>query len=398
MFDLTRPFSLFNLFNLFTLFYVYRALQLAVRLVRERPLLSKEPLSRYQQGLAEQASFFIGVPPGVFIHELCHALSIWLFGGQVVEFGYRVFWGYVVPNGRFSAAQDWFISLAGTLGNLLFGTILWLALRHNKSSSVRFFALRAFRFQVHFGLIYYPLFTLFLPVGDWLTIYNFSATPVLSGLTAVFHATLLLLFLYADRIGWFETPSFETVEAQMQFSQLASSLNTQNENGRLAYINYLRSGHAPKRARRALQQFLQDNPHSAVGHLQQALLHSEGQRELPKKAFESAQQALNLGLTQPRQQALAHEIVARFYLDQGKGQPAREQLTMALLALGKTSESEPQQARLLHLRSQAYRRETRLDEALRDLDDAILLAQQANDQKTAVFYQKEKEIMAHTFS
>ncbi|MCA9968075.1 MAG: hypothetical protein KC423_27705, partial [Anaerolineales bacterium] len=71
MFDLTRPFSLFNLFNLFTLFYVYRALQLAVRLVRERPLLSKEPLSRYQQGLAEQASFFIGVPPGVFIHELC---------------------------------------------------------------------------------------------------------------------------------------------------------------------------------------------------------------------------------------------------------------------------------------------------------------------------------------
>lgn len=399
MFDLSRLASLFtlpNLFTLFSVFYAYRAVQLSARIVRDWHSLHTEPLSRYKQSLAEQASFFIAVPPGVFIHELCHALAIWLFGGQVTRFGYWFFWGYVVPQGNFSLAQDWFISVAGTLGSLLFGFSLWLILRHHSSSTFRFFALRAFRFQLHFSLIYYPLFTLFLPFGDWITIYNFQATPILSGITAVFHATLLLLFLYADRHGLFEMPSFATVEAQTQFEQLAN-MHAQDENGRLAHITYLRTGHAPQRTRRALQQFLHNNPHSAAGHLQQALLDSEHQREIPKKAFTNAQQAINLGLTQPRHQALAHEIIARFYLDQGKGQPAREQLTAALLIVSNVDGADPQRAQLLHLRSQAYRRETRLDEALRDLDDAIVLAKRANDEQTAVFYQKEKEMMAHTF-
>lgn len=397
MFDLSRLASLFTLPNLFTLFsllYIYQALQLGARIVKEWPLFRAEPLSPDKQNVAEQASFFIAVPPGVFIHELCHALAIWLFGGQVVKFGYWFFWGYVIPLGNFTLAQDWFISLAGTLGSLLFGLLLWLSLRHHPSTTLRYFALRAFRFQVHFSLIYYPLFTLFLPFGDWITIYNFAATPILSSLTAVSHLILLLLFLYADRNGWFEMPSFKTVAAQAHFRQLAATLPTQDDNGRLTHINYLRSGHAPKRASRTLQQFLHHNPNSADGHLQQALLHSPKTDHVSPKAFASAQKALHLGLTSPTAQALAYELMGRFYLDQGQGQLAREQFTAALTALGSTA---PQQAHLLHLRSQAYRRETRLDEAVRDLDAAISLAQQANDSQTAVFYQHEKEIMAQAF-
>ena len=101
-------------------------------------------------------------------------------GGQVAEFHYRAFWGYVVPIGSFTAAQSWFIAIAGTLASLAFGLFVWWVFRRASSSTLRYFGLRAFRFQVYFSLIYYPLFTLLGFDGDWRTIYDFSATPLLS--------------------------------------------------------------------------------------------------------------------------------------------------------------------------------------------------------------------------
>src|SRR5690606_35106961 len=90
-------------------------------------------------------------------------------------------------------------------------------LRRNSSRTVQFFGLRAFRFQIYFSLIYYPIFTLFLPIGDWRTIYNFSATPVLSGITAAIHALLLFLFWRADRAGAFEMIAFDSMAEQARY-------------------------------------------------------------------------------------------------------------------------------------------------------------------------------------
>ena len=82
-----------GLFNVLALLYIGRALQLVVQIIRNWAELRQEPLTRAKQQQAEQAAFFVGVPPAVLVHELAHAVAIWLFGGQVVEFGYRVFWG-----------------------------------------------------------------------------------------------------------------------------------------------------------------------------------------------------------------------------------------------------------------------------------------------------------------
>lgn len=111
--------------------------------------MRQEPLTGEKQRLAEQAAFFLGVPPAVFVHELAHAVAVLAFGGQVAEFGYRVFWGYVVPQG-FTALENWIIALVGTLGSLGFGALLWLVLRRHESRTLQYFGLRAFRFQIYF--------------------------------------------------------------------------------------------------------------------------------------------------------------------------------------------------------------------------------------------------------
>ncbi len=115
-----------GLFNLLALLYIGRAVQLAVQVARNWNVVRQEPLTGEKQRLAEQAAFFLGVPPAVFVHELAHAVAVLAFGGQVAEFGYRVFWGYVVPQGSFTALQNWIIALVGTLGSLGFGALLWL--------------------------------------------------------------------------------------------------------------------------------------------------------------------------------------------------------------------------------------------------------------------------------
>lgn len=380
-----------NLFDIFTLLYLFRSAQLLNTIRREWADLRAPLLTARKQWVADQASFFVAVPIGVLIHELGHAVAIWLFGGQVVEFGYRAFWGFVRPAGTFTAAQDWFISLAGTLGNLLFGLLLWLALRRSRVGAFRYFALRAFRFQVYFALIYYPLFTIVLPIGDWATIYNFGATPIASGATAVFHAVLLGLFWWGDRVGWFEMPSFANLAEQDAFARLQTAVveNPQEIHLQLQLIDQLRRGRASHKARTQLNQFLAQNPHSGEGFLQRAALRSQ-QRFGSKDAVQDAETAVQLGLPHPAQAAYAHQLIANFYLDRGDGETAVRHYSQALAAL----KTEPQQrAALLNGRSQAYRRLRQYDLAFQDIREAMTLAKQAGDQQSWTRYREELEVL-----
>src|SRR5688572_25246786 len=63
------------------------------------------------------------IPIGVLLHELGHALATWQVGGQVREFQWRVFWGYIVPEGSFSPTEDWWISLSGNLVSVALGLL-----------------------------------------------------------------------------------------------------------------------------------------------------------------------------------------------------------------------------------------------------------------------------------
>ncbi len=403
--------ALGSLFDIFAILYIFRSIQLGLTIWRTWSTVSKAPLTLHKKQLAEQASFFIAVPISVLIHEFCHALAVWLFGGEVVEFGYRVFWGYVRYVDNFEVGERWFIALAGTLGSLAFGLGIWLLLRHNNASALRYFGLRAFRFQVYFSLIYYPLFTLFVPVGDWRTIYDFQATPILSGATAVFHITFLGLFYYGDRVGWFDAAAHETIAAEEKFQTLAVAAAAQPDNIQLQleYIDGLRRGGAKRKAQHQLEQFMQQQPRSSAAHLQMAALLSDGKHEVPKKAFTKAEEALNLGLPEPAQRAFAHQLMGRYFLDTGKGAQAVTHFSDAItLVLSKaeaavsipnqnpdtlTPQQANQLAQLHYLRNQAYRRQQKFNTAYDDIQQAVRYAQIAGNQQAQVRYQEEIKVL-----
>ncbi|MCW5862492.1 MAG: M50 family metallopeptidase [Anaerolineae bacterium] len=381
------------LFNLLALLYIGRALQLGIQIVRNRTEWRQEPLTRAKQQQAEQAAFYIGVPPAVLVHEFMHAVAIWLFGGQVVEFGYRVFWGYVVPQGSFTPIQNWVIAIAGTLGSLAFGATLWLLARRSASSTVRYFGLRAFRFQIYFSLLYYPIMTLFLPIGDWRTIYAFGRTPWLSLATAAAHAGLLLWFWRADRAGAFEMPAFETANAQARHELTAA---TGDPLAQLRAIEEMRRGGAPKQALQSLDALLAQYPRFAEGYLQRALIFAAKRGGVNREAADTARQALALGLREPSDAALAQSLIAFQALERGDGATAQAAMDAALTpAPGYDPELLPdgQRAELHALRGQAYRRQGRYDDAYREVGLALALALAAGHNDTVARLRQEQEII-----
>jgi len=388
-----------GLFNLLALLYIGRSVQLAIRLVRDRVALRQEPLTRAKQRLAEQAAFFLGVPPAVLVHEAAHALAVLLFGGRVAEFGYRVFWGYVVPDGVFTAAENWIIAVAGTIGSLAFGAFVWAALRRHPSRTYQYFGLRTFRFQIYFSLLYYPIFSLFLPIGDWRVIYDFRATPLLSGATAVVHALALFLFWRVDRAGGFEMIAFESSAEQNRFEMTQGASKAGDPDAELQAIAALWSGGAPQAARHALGRFLAAHPDSAEGQLQLALQESGRQGAVSRNAAEAAGRALDSGLRSPDNVALAHRLIASHYLERGDGRAAEATLNEALSA---TATYDPerlspgQQAELRYLRGQAYRRQARYEAAYSELVVARQIAGAMGNEALAAKYAAEQQlIVAH---
>lgn len=389
--------NILGLFNIFSLIYIFRSLQLSVTIGREWSSVMQEPLTRRKKYFAEQASFFIAVPLGVFLHEFGHALAVWASGGQVAEFGYRVFWGYVVPQGTFTPTQNWFISLAGTLGSLVFGAGIWLLLKGNRHSTLSYFGLRALRFQVYFSTIYYPIFTLLGFEGDWRTIYDFGATPLLSGLLVPLHAGLVLLFWWGDRTGWFERTSHETMAEQDKFASLvqAAALNPHDVQLQLQYVDALRQGGADNRAKTYLKSFLKQNPDSGVAYLELALLDSGHKPQISRRAADYLQKALQLGLPTPGGQAYAHQLLGKYYLDRNRPAEALNEVNTALnlKIVGEEVGVTRHRAALYHLRSQAYRRQNQYQAAYQDIQEAIILAQQIGDDKLIAHYRQEREIV-----
>lgn len=383
------------IFNLLALLYIGRALMLVARIVRDWAAIRQEPLTGAKQHLAEQAAFFVAVPLSVLVHEGAHALFVLLFGGQIIQFGYRVFWGFVSYQAAFTPTQSWIVAIAGTLGSLAFGLAVWLLSRHNPSRTLRYFGLRAFRFQIYFSLLYYPIMTLFLSIGDWRTIYSFGATPLLSGLTLLAHAGLLLWFWRADQAGAFEMPAFESLEAQRYSDQVAASGDPARQQ---ELIQLLQRGGAPKLARRRLDAFLAANPQSAEGHLQRALLLAQGRSANGRAAAEAARQAAALGLSRPPDAALARQLAALYELERGDGRAAQIELDAALTpAPGYDPEhlNPLNRAELHKLRGQAYRRQRRYDDAYREIGLALQLAEGAPPAFVASLREEKELIEVH---
>jgi tetratricopeptide (TPR) repeat protein len=385
-----------SIFTVISILYAFRSLQIGRLVWQNWGEIRGERFSPEQKSLAQKASFFLAVPVAVIFHELSHALAVWLFGGQVVDFGYYLYWGFVQPAGEFSVIQQWFIALAGTLGSLLFGLGLWLVLRRNPSPTIRYFGLRAFRFQIFFSLLYYPIFTLIGFYGDWRMIYDFNQIPVIAGLTAAVHAVLLVLFWWADRIGWFEMATFQTLEQGklIDSRDRDTTIRTLDAEQQLRIIELYRRGGADKKSKRELRNFLVKHPDSAKGQLLQAAIQTENGNRYPRSARDSAESALKLGLDSPSDLALAYSIMGQYSLNARRYDEAIELFNQGLSAT-RQSGTTGATAHLTYLRGVAQRRKGQLTSAYQDVQQAILLAQQAGHSQSVAQYQQELETIEH---
>lgn len=167
-----------GIFDLFSLFYALLGVRALWTLKQNWRAFTDDQLTPFDRRLASELAFFVFVPIGVLFHELGHAVATYQVGGTIDwlngGFHYALFYGYVVPEGRFTPLQDWWIALSGNLISIVFGFLPLILLRFTDKSWIKYTILAFARIQLGWALIGYPLLTLAGFQGDWLTIYGTS--------------------------------------------------------------------------------------------------------------------------------------------------------------------------------------------------------------------------------
>jgi len=185
-------------FDLVSLFYGAIAILTLYRLFRRRREVFDERFSAADRGLVAATAFYLLTPPAVALHELGHAIAIWLLGGKVLDYHFLFYWGLVVHH-SLGAYQDLAIALAGNLVTIGLGAgAAWWVLKHPRNASWNFLWRKFAEIQLSLALIIYPLFCLFGFGGDWQAIYALDTAPVSAPLLGV-HLIVLAKLWQASR-------------------------------------------------------------------------------------------------------------------------------------------------------------------------------------------------------
>ena len=284
--------------------------------------------------------------------------------------------------------MHWFIGLAGTIGSLLVGISVWAYLRNSPSDTLSYFGLRSFREQIILSLIYYPVFTAVSQIGDWRIIYDFSQTPFWSGVTAVFHALILIGYVVMERRGGFDQLAFNSLAEKESIEQLQTSLkNNPDPKLQLQEIAIYRERGLRREATKKLNAFLKQYPNNGDAFFEQALLQINTQETaVPPIAFQSIQKAVDLGISSKNRKLFAYRIIGQYHFDQGDLQTAVEQYNLGLKLIDLSqpfdtfsSQDQSTIASLLEARSIAYKEQSQSDKALMDISQALEFANLLNN-------------------
>jgi len=183
---------MFTAFDLISIFYCVIAIGVIRRLIKNWKPFWDDVITPFDTRLVTEVSFFILIPIGVLLHELGHAVATWQFGGTVVDFEWRIFWGYIIPEGDFTTVQRWWISFSGNLVSILIGIIPLFLIGRVRKPIIKELLLYFARLELIFSLIVYPIFSFVGFGGDWVRIYNFSVKPY-AQITLALHILLLLI-------------------------------------------------------------------------------------------------------------------------------------------------------------------------------------------------------------
>lgn len=147
---------------------------------------------------AYRSVFLVLVPLAVLLHEVGHAGAVWQLGGRVVEFNWSFLSGYVVPDRRFDALGEWWVSFSGNLVSILLAPLALLVLFAPVGLMTKFLAVTFARLEWYYSLIGYPLLSLGGVQGDWVAIYGIPPWP-LKVVIAVIHVGLIAAAVWLDR-------------------------------------------------------------------------------------------------------------------------------------------------------------------------------------------------------
>ncbi|MGE3799086.1 MAG: site-2 protease family protein, partial [Thermomicrobiales bacterium] len=184
-------------FGLISLFYAFLGVRFAVQFWPQRKAVFDRRVTDRDRTLITQAAFFFLLPFSVALHELGHAVAIWLFGGEVVDFGFYFFAGFVSydPTG-FSDTQQMLIAFAGTLVNILLIVLaMGLIMLKNPPLPAAWneFLLQFTAISGLNALIFYPLLDLATGMsGDWSQMYD-GGVPWLTAVIITVQIGLLAL-------------------------------------------------------------------------------------------------------------------------------------------------------------------------------------------------------------
>lgn len=184
-------------FTLISLIYVVIGIRSVSRMVSNWTRTWDRRFTVQDRQLVDEAAFFVLVPISVALHELGHAGAIWGYDGEVIDWGFYGFAGYVsfIPFG-FTDVELFVVAAAGTIVNFLLSI---------GALAIVFFNPRPFRaaineLLVQFAIIsganafiVYPMLDLASGMnGDWRQMYS-SGVPALTALIVVMQFGMVAL-------------------------------------------------------------------------------------------------------------------------------------------------------------------------------------------------------------
>jgi len=185
----------FGPFAIISLLYAVIGVRVIYRLAGSWRATWDRTFSSADRALVDEAAFFVLVPVSVALHELGHAVAIWSMGGEVVDFGFYGFAGFVsYYPGEFSATQQTIIAAAGSLVNLVLCLLAFAVVYLWKPPLRAAFNELLLQFAFLSGLnafIVYPLLDVASGMnGDWRQMYD-SGVPWLTALIVLVQAGAL---------------------------------------------------------------------------------------------------------------------------------------------------------------------------------------------------------------
>jgi hypothetical protein len=187
------PFADFGFIAIVSLLMGIIAIRTLYQMIRDRKRLFDDRFTRWDRQQLSTAAFFVLVPINVFLHEVGHAVAVWYYGGEVLRFGYFLFFGFVQHRGFYTEEELFWIALSGNLVSigLGIGAIAWVVLRPMRAA-LNYLLIMFGVISLLIALVFYPLMDLLSDLhGDWSQIYR-SETMVHSTVTGVFHAAILI--------------------------------------------------------------------------------------------------------------------------------------------------------------------------------------------------------------